>query len=45
MLLEWHFTDLPGKWEEERNTLIEQEQGNRNPFIDKPELVERVGDF
>ena len=33
------------QWEQERNTLIEQEQGNRNPFIDQPELVERVGDF
>jgi len=33
------------QWEQERNTLIEQEQGNRNPFIDQPELVERVGNF
>jgi len=33
------------QWEQERNTLIEQEQGNRNPFIDQPELVEWVGNF
>ena len=45
MFREWHFTDPPSQWEQERNTLIEQEQGNRNPFIDQPELVERVVDF
>ena len=45
MLREWHFSDPPSQWEEERNTLIEQGQGNRNPFIDQPELVEEVGDF
>jgi len=45
MLREWHFLDPPSQWEQERNTLIEQEQGNRNPFIDQPELVERVEDF
>ena len=41
----WHLKDPPDAWEEERNTLIELEQGNRNPFIDHPELVERVKDF
>ena len=41
----WHLEDPPDKWEEERNSLIEMEQGNRNPFIDRPELVERIGDF
>ncbi len=41
----WHLEDPPDKWEEERNFLIEMVQGNRNPFIDHPELVERVKDF
>jgi deoxyribonuclease-1 len=41
----WHLKDPPNRWEEERNTSIEIVQGNRNPFIDRPELVERVQDF
>ena len=41
----WHFEDPPDKMEEIRNSLIEQIQGNRNPFIDHPEAVERVIDF
>ncbi len=41
----WHLEDPPDRWEEERNSLIEMEQGNRNPFIDHPEAVERVEDF
>jgi PAS domain S-box-containing protein len=41
----WHFEDPPSEWEEKRNDLIEIVQGNRNPFIDQPELVERVADF
>ncbi|PIQ99386.1 MAG: hypothetical protein COV66_12485 [Nitrospinae bacterium CG11_big_fil_rev_8_21_14_0_20_45_15] len=41
----WHYQDPPDAWEEKRNTLIETVQGNRNPFIDHPELAERVTDF
>lgn len=41
----WHLEDPPDAWEEERNSLIEIVQGNRNPFIDHPEQVERVRDF
>ena len=41
----WHFEDPPDKAENERNSLIELIQGNRNPFIDHPEIVERVRDF
>jgi len=41
----WHYQDPPSAWEEKRNTLIENVQGNRNPFIDHPELAERVKDF
>ncbi len=44
-LRNWHLEDPPDAWEEERNTLIEIVQGNRNPFIDHPEFVERVRDF
>ena len=41
----WHLEDPPDAWEEERNSLIETVQGNRNPFIDYPEQVERVRYF
>ena len=41
----WHFEDPPDKIEETRNSMIEQIQGNRNPFIDNPEAVEHVRDF
>jgi deoxyribonuclease I len=45
MLREWHLSDPPDEWERERNVLIEDVQGNRNPFIDFPEMVEKVWDF
>ena len=45
MLREWHFFDQPDKWERDRNSLIEDVQGDRNPFIDYPEMVERVRDY
>ena len=35
----WHFEDPPDKIEEARNSMIEQAQGSRNPFIDHPEVV------
>ena len=42
MLREWHLSDPPDKWERDWNSLIEDLQGKRNPFIDYPEIVERV---
>lgn len=41
----WHAEDPPDARERERNTRIEAVQGNRNPFVDCPALVERVRDF
>lgn len=41
----WHLMHPPTKWEERLNSLIEEKQGNRNPFIDHPALVERVSQF
>ena len=35
----WHQTDPPGEPERIRNRHIERLQGNRNPFIDKPEQL------
>ena len=41
----WHLQDLPDEAENRRNSLIELVQENRNPFIDYPEIVERVENF
>jgi deoxyribonuclease I len=45
MLRKWNLFDPPDEWERDRNSLIEDVQGNRNPFIDYPEMVERVRDY
>tara|TARA_B110000444_G_C18716096_1_gene536123 strand:+ start:11 stop:760 length:750 start_codon:yes stop_codon:yes gene_type:complete len=38
-LLEWHLMDPPDAFEKNRNNVIYEYQGNRNPLIDYPELV------
>ena len=41
----WNTNDPPDDFEKTRNDLIESIQGNRNPFIDNPKLVQRIKDF
>jgi len=41
-LLRWHELDPPDDAERLRNDHVEVLQGNRNPFIDRPELVGRI---
>lgn len=43
MFLDWNRRFPPDDWERARNGLVERFQGNRNPFVDDPALVERVG--
>lgn len=44
-LRKWHQEDPVDAMELKRNGLIEDAQGNRNPFIDFPETVSRISDF
>src|SRR5690606_35019523 len=39
VLIDWHFIDLPDAFEKTKHEYIYSIQGNRNPFIDFPELV------
>jgi endonuclease I len=45
MLRQWHANDPVDSGEIAKNDLIQRIQGNRNPFIDHPEWVEKIGDF
>jgi endonuclease I len=42
LLLKWHKQDPVDAFEQQRNQAIYEAQGNRNPFIDKPEFVHLI---
>lgn len=42
MLLKWHREDSVSEKERLRNDGIQKHQNNRNPFVDYPELVEKI---
>ncbi|GGY17763.1 endonuclease I family protein [Paludibacterium paludis] len=41
-LLKWHRLDPVSLSEQRRNDIVERRQGNRNPFIDRPDFAERI---
>lgn len=41
-LKQWHETDPVDEFEIHRNQVIYEKQGNRNPFIDHPELIDLI---
>lgn len=45
VLYEWHLKDPVDQFEIDRNNEIFERQGNRNPFIDHPELFEEVFEY
>lgn len=45
VLYNWHLMDPVDEFEIMRNEIIYQNQGNRNPFIDHPELFEEVFNY
>ncbi len=43
MFMRWNREHPPDAFEMRRNDLVEEYQGNRNPFIDDPGLADRIG--
>ena len=41
-LLQWAADDPPDDWEKARNEYVYSIQGNRNPFIDHPEYIDKI---
>ena len=41
-LIDWHLSDPVDERERRRNNVVAEAQGNRNPFVDRPDLVCRV---
>lgn len=41
-LLRWHHADPVSDAERMRNDAVQREQGNRNPYVDRPEFVDAV---
>jgi len=44
-LRKWHKEDPVDGFEMEKNDMVEEYQGNRNPFIDNPEILNLLEDF
>ncbi len=42
LLLEWHEMDPPSERERNRNNVAYEFQGNRNPFVDRPDFVNKI---
>lgn len=45
VLLQWHQDDPVDAFEIQRNNVIHSHQGNRNPFIDRPEYFQPVWEY
>jgi hypothetical protein len=43
LLLRWNREHRPDAAEQQRNALVEQFQGNRNPFVDDSSLADKIG--
>lgn len=44
-LIMWAKADPPSPYEIERHQLAYRAQGNRNPFVDRPDFLDAIGDF
>ncbi|MCP4502096.1 MAG: hypothetical protein GY822_19230 [Deltaproteobacteria bacterium] len=42
LMMEWNAAHPPSDKEVARNAAVSKHQGNRNPFIDHPDLVDRM---